>query len=51
VDDFDKMTDIAEQLLLEKKLVDIGDTVILVAGLPFVAAGTTNLLKLHVIGQ
>lgn len=51
VDDFDRMTDIAEQMLLEKKLVDIGDTVILVAGLPFVAAGTTNLLKLHVVGQ
>ena len=50
-DDFDRMTRQSEQILLEKGLVSTGDTVLLVAGLPFVQAGTTNLLKLHVIGQ
>jgi pyruvate kinase len=50
-DDFQKMTLQAERLLLDLGQVNEGDTVILVAGLPFVEAGTTNLLKLHVIGQ
>jgi pyruvate kinase len=51
VDDFDRMIRVAEERLLQKHLVDVGDTVIIVAGLPFVSAGSTNLLKLHVVGQ
>lgn len=51
LDDFDKMTAKAEAMLLESGVVHAGDTVVLVAGLPFVEAGTTNLLKLHVIGK
>ncbi len=51
LDDFDEMTAKAEQILIASGAVDVGDTVVLVAGLPFVEAGTTNLLKLHVVGK
>lgn len=51
LDDFDQMTAKAEDILVDAGLVDRGDTVILVAGLPFVEAGTTNLMKLHVVGN
>lgn len=50
VHDIDALSAAAERRLLEEKLVRKGDLVGLVAGTPFMVAGTTNLLKLHRIG-
>jgi len=49
LDDIDVMVARAEKVLLERGSADPGDTVILVAGTPFVQGGRTNLLKLHTI--
>jgi len=48
-DDLDVMIARAEEHLVARGVVDPGDTVILVAGTPFVEGGRTNLLKLHTI--
>lgn len=49
--DIDHLSAQAERRLLEEKLVRKGDLVGLVAGTPFMVAGSTNLLKLHRIGS
>ena len=41
---------IAEERLLEEKLVRRGDVIGIVAGTPFGVGGTTNLMKFHVVG-
>ncbi|MBI1321510.1 MAG: pyruvate kinase [Candidatus Hydrogenedens sp.] len=48
-DDIEVMMKRAEEVLLSKGLAEPGDTVIFVAGTPFVKGGKTNLLKLHTI--
>lgn len=50
-DSIDMMIEIIERHLLEKGLVQRGETIILVAGTPLAVAGRTNLLKLHQIGS
>ncbi len=39
----------AKKLLTEKKLVKKGDTVVIVAGIPFGKAGSTNMVMVHTI--
>jgi len=51
VRDIDSLTKLAEKRLLEEKLVHRGDVVGIVAGTPLGTRGTTNFMKLHVIGR
>lgn len=39
-----------EKILLEKKFVKTGDVIIILLGSPIFIKGTTNLMKLHVVG-
>ncbi len=50
VRDIDSLTALAERRLLEEKLVRVGDIVGIVAGTPLGTRGTTNFMKLHVVG-
>ena len=50
VRDIDGLAQITEKRLLEEKLVKRGDVVGIVAGTPLGIRGTTNFLKLHVVG-
>jgi pyruvate kinase len=47
----DEMLAQMDRLLLEEKHLKTGDTVVFVAGPPIGRPGTTNLLKLHRIGE
>jgi pyruvate kinase len=49
--DIDSLAALAEQRLLEEKLVSPGDIVGIVAGTPLGTKGTTNFMKLHVVGR
>ncbi len=40
-----------EQILLTKKFVKSGDTIVILLGAPIFSKGTTNLMKLHVVGS
>ncbi|NOZ60039.1 MAG: pyruvate kinase [Calditrichaeota bacterium] len=40
-----------EEILIEKELVKKGDVVSVLLGAPIFARGTTNLMKLHVVGE
>jgi pyruvate kinase len=44
------MAEVAEKRLLEEGYVKKGDVVGIVAGTPLGIRGTTNFMKLHVIG-
>jgi pyruvate kinase len=48
--DIDSLAALAERRLLEEKLVSPGDIVGIVAGTPLGTKGTTNFMKLHVVG-
>lgn len=45
----DEMIDVITQTAKQKALVRRGDTVIIIAGVPFGMGGHTNLLKIHII--
>lgn len=47
----DEMLDVAIELGLESKLLKRGDRVVITAGVPVGEAGTTNLMKVHIIGD
>jgi len=49
--DIDSLAALAEKRLLEEKLVSPGDIVGIVAGTPLGTKGTTNFMKLHVVGE
>jgi len=51
VRNIDSMTAQAERRLLQEGLVRRGDTVGIVAGIPFGIGGTTNFMKFHVVGS
>jgi pyruvate kinase len=51
VDSTDKMLALVERELVRYASLDIGDTVIFVAGHPPGRSGTTNLMKLHRNGE
>jgi pyruvate kinase len=50
VRDIDEVSLIAERRLREEGLAKQGDVVGIIAGTPFGIAGSTNLMKLHVVG-
>ncbi len=47
----DEMLAQMDRVLLERKLLKLRDAVVMVAGKPIGRAGTTNLIKLHRIGE
>ena len=46
---YDSMLAVARHKLLELKLVDPGERVVVTAGVPFDQPGTTNLLKIEAV--
>jgi pyruvate kinase len=48
-DTFNEMVEIITAITIEELIVDYGDTIIIVAGVPFHIGGKTNLLKIHKI--
>src|SRR5262249_46620390 len=50
VRNIDELSALAEQRLLEERLVRRGDVVGIVAGTPLGIGGTTNFMKFHVVG-
>jgi pyruvate kinase len=51
VESTDKMLSQVERMLLDMKLAEAGDPIVVVAGQPIGRAGSTNLMKLHRIGE
>lgn len=54
VDEFttiDEMISIIIRALHDKGLVELGDRLVIIAGVPFGIDGQTNLIKIHVVGQ
>jgi pyruvate kinase len=47
----DEMVAVMVQAAREAGLVDWGDPVVLMAGIPFGSGGVTNMLKVHVVGE
>jgi pyruvate kinase len=47
----DEMVEVMVQAAREAGMVDWGDRVILMAGIPFGSGGVTNMLKVHVVGE
>ncbi len=47
----DEMFDIAVQGAMESGLVRLGDTIVITAGVPVGRSGTTNLIKIHNVGE
>ena len=47
----DEMFEIAVQGALESGLVRLGDTIVITAGVPVGRSGTTNLIKIHHVGE
>ncbi|KAB2334207.1 pyruvate kinase [Bacillus mesophilum] len=47
----DEMLDVAVQESLNSGIVSSGDLVVITAGVPVGEAGTTNLMKIHVVGD
>jgi pyruvate kinase len=51
VSDTDALSEAAERRLLEEKLVSRGDVIGIISGTPFGRTGTTNMMRLHRIGD
>jgi pyruvate kinase len=47
----DEMVGVGCKVALDLKLVNIGDTVVIIGGVPFGAGGQTNFVKVHRIGE
>jgi pyruvate kinase len=50
-DTTDEMFDMGVEKALESGLVDYGDLVAITAGVPIGISGTTNILKVHIVGK
>lgn len=47
----DEIIQQTEKIMLEKKIVKKGDVIVILMGAPIYIKGTTNLMKLHVVGD
>jgi pyruvate kinase len=47
----DALVEAAEKRLIEEKLVHKGDVIGIISGTPLGATGTTNMMRLHRIGE
>ena len=45
------MIEVVEQQLLEEGIVRAGDSLVFLAGMPSNRPGTTNMLRLHTVGD
>ncbi len=50
-DSVNKLFDEAIVRSLEKELMKHGDTIVIIAGIPFKVTGSTNMLKIHIVGD
>ena len=51
IDSIDDVISQTEVLLIKNSIVNKGDTIVVLLGTPIFAKGTTNLMKIHVIGE
>ncbi|SFJ26176.1 MULTISPECIES: pyruvate kinase [unclassified Bacillus (in: firmicutes)] len=47
----DEMLETAIQTAMDAEMIGLGDTVVITAGVPLAETGTTNLMKIHVVGE
>ncbi|WP_242219699.1 pyruvate kinase [Bacillus cereus group sp. BfR-BA-01380] len=47
----DEMLETAIQTAMDADMIGLGDTVVITAGVPLAETGTTNLMKIHVVGE
>jgi pyruvate kinase len=47
----DEMTNIVVRTAYDAKLVARGDSLVLIAGIPFGVGGQTNFVKVHLVGE
>ncbi|MGG0237003.1 pyruvate kinase [Bacillus rhizoplanae] len=47
----DEMLETAIETAMDAGMVGLGDTVVITAGVPVAETGTTNLMKIHVVGE
>ncbi|CAG9611439.1 Pyruvate kinase [Bacillus rhizoplanae] len=47
----DEMLETAIQTAMDTGMIGLGDTVVITAGVPVAETGTTNLMKIHVVGE
>lgn len=47
----DEMLETAIQTAMDANMLGLGDTVVITAGVPLAETGTTNLMKIHVVGE
>jgi pyruvate kinase len=47
----DEMTNIVVRTAYDAKLVSRGDSLVLIAGVPFGVGGQTNFVKIHIVGE
>ncbi len=45
--DFEKVIEVVEKVLIEKKIAKKSDVIIVICGVPIIATGQTNLMKIH----
>lgn len=51
VEDTDEMVGVVEKKLLQLNLARKGETLVITAGTPLMVAGTTNMIRLHRVGD
>jgi len=51
ITDTDKIWEIAESVAVNTDLIEKGDLVVIVAGIPLNYSGSTNLMKVHLVGD
>ena len=51
VENTDEIIKQTEQILLSKKIVKTGDVIVILLGAPIFVRGTTNLMKINVVGE
>ncbi|MFD0768311.1 pyruvate kinase [Bacillus sp. CGMCC 1.60114] len=47
----DEMLETAIETAMDAGMIGLGDTVVITAGVPIAETGTTNLMKIHVVGE
>jgi pyruvate kinase len=47
----DEMTNIVVRTAYEAKIVNRGDSLVIIAGVPFGIGGQTNFVKIHLVGE
>ena len=48
--EMETLDELVDKILLENKLAEPGDTVVIAGGVPFAIRTRTNMMKLHTVG-